>query len=113
MTTCLLLFFYALGTDWDWVGLGISNTQMSSHGMTTMSQPLPTNPYVVGSLDLDAWDFIKMHAEEIGVDDLYLSFKSDARYYALVWMHHVHRIPCLTINKRDRRSWVVISDVRT
>ena len=64
-----------------------------------------------GKLDAAAWDFIRAHAEEIGVDDEYLSFKSDALYYALVWMTNVHQIPYQDINKKDRRSWVIISDM--
>lgn len=63
-----------------------------------------------GELDPEAWDFIRAHADEIGVDDEYLSFKSDALYYALVWMTNVHQIPYQDINKKDRRSWVIISD---
>ena len=63
-----------------------------------------------GKLDPATWDFIRAHAEEIGVDDEYLSFKSDALYYALVWMTNVHQIPYQDINKKDRRSWVIISD---
>lgn len=63
---------------------------------------------LTGALDAKAWKFIRKHADEIGVEDDYLEYKSDSRYYALIWMTDVHVINSIQINKKDRRAWVVI-----
>jgi len=62
-----------------------------------------------GPLDDKTWKFIRSHADEIGVDDDYLDYKSESRYYALAWMDAVYLIATVNISKRDRRSWVIIS----
>lgn len=66
-----------------------------------------------GPLDPNAWTFVRANAEEIGIDDDYMDYKADAQYYALAWMSDVHQIQCVPIEKRDRRSWVILSAKRT
>lgn len=63
-----------------------------------------------GVLDDKAWTFVRKHADDIGIDEDYIEYKSDARYYVLVWVKDVHVIPAIPLKKRDRRAWVVLRD---
>jgi ASC-1-like (ASCH) protein len=63
-----------------------------------------------GVLDDTAWSVVRRHADDIGIDEEYIEYKSDARYYVLVWVKDVHVIPPIRLEKRDRRAWVVLRD---
>lgn len=63
-----------------------------------------------GVLDDAAWAFVRRHADDIGIDEEYIEYKSNARYYVLVWVKDVHVIPPIGLEKRDRRAWVVLRD---
>lgn len=64
-----------------------------------------------GELDAAAWQFVRRHADDIGIDDDYIEYKSDSRYYALVWVKDVHAVPPIRLHKRDRRAWVVLRNI--
>jgi hypothetical protein len=63
-----------------------------------------------GVLDDAAWAFVRRHADDIGIDEEYIEYKSDARYYVLVWVKDVYVIPPVRLEKRDRRAWVLLRD---
>lgn len=63
-----------------------------------------------GVLDDAAWAYVRRHADDIGIDEEYIEYKSDAQYYVLVWVKDVHLIPPMRLEKRDRRAWVVLRD---
>lgn len=64
---------------------------------------------VSGPLDTAAWQLIRTRAKQIAIDETYLATKAASRYFTLLSLRDVHAIGPITVAKRDRRGWAIVS----
>jgi hypothetical protein len=63
------------------------------------------------NLEPNSWREIKSHAREICADDpLFWESRKDASYATLIRIHNVESISPISVEKRDRRGWVVVQE---
>lgn len=57
----------------------------------------------------DVYSLVDQYGDGLSYEPGYAESKSGARFGSLLWLQSVHRVPPVTMMKRDRQAWVTIA----